>query len=220
MEPIYRLKFSSLLLEHVDLVEHCLARGASPNASSPSGHTVMQRAVAYAPLEVTKLLVGHGAMIKGTNLLAHAACAYVKANTASGNQLLQFEDRWETINYLLEQGALVDAHYSETINPNMQTGDGVFYGTMTALHFAIVGNKKDLMQLLLEKGASIELRGWSSWKTEGQQVNSIELARICGVEDIAVVLEDWKSPNEPIFDKNFEDRSTTSEDSAGSASLK
>ncbi|KAL5396503.1 hypothetical protein PMIN06_001633 [Paraphaeosphaeria minitans] len=31
----------SLLLEHVDLVEHCLAL-ASPNANGPSGHAVRQ----------------------------------------------------------------------------------------------------------------------------------------------------------------------------------
>lgn len=63
----------SVLLKHVDIVEHCLALGASPNAKSPSGHTVMQRAVSYAPLEVTKLLVAHGTTKEGTNLLAHAA---------------------------------------------------------------------------------------------------------------------------------------------------
>ncbi|KAF2439154.1 ankyrin [Karstenula rhodostoma CBS 690.94] len=179
----------SLLLEHVDLVEHCLARGASPNASSPSGHTVMQRAVAYAPLEITKLLVAHGGTIKGTNVLAHAACAHAQAKATSGSQTPHFEDRRETIHYLLDQGALIDAHYSATMN-DKQTGDGVLFGTMTALHFAIAGNQADLVQLLLERGARIDLRGWSAWRTEGQQVNSVELARICGFEDIAVMLED------------------------------
>lgn len=151
----------------------------------------MQRAVTYAPLEATKLLVAHGATIKGTNLLAHAACAHVQAKATSGSQTPQFEDRRETIYYLLDQGALIDAHYSATMNPNMQTGDGILFGTTTALHFAIAGTQVDLVQFLLERGAQIYLKGWSTWRTEGQEVNSVELARMCGFEDIAVMIEDW-----------------------------
>ena len=151
----------------------------------------MQRAVAYAPLQMIKLLVAHGATIQDTNLLAHATCAYAQVEASSQN--LPFEDRRETIHYLLDQGAMLDAHYSATLNPNMQTGDGVFYGTMTALQFAIASNKIDLVELLLERGARVEVKGWSAWKTEGREVDSLELARICGFEEIAEIVEGWSS---------------------------
>lgn len=183
--------FYSLLLEHIDLVEHCLALGASPNAHSPSGHTVMQRAVAYAPLDTTKLLVAHGAIIEGTNLLAHAVCAHAQAEETPASQMSHFESRRETIRYLLDQGAPIDAHYSATMDPDMQTGDGILFGSMTALHFAVAVNQADLVHLLLERGARVDLKGQSAWKTDGQEVNSVELARMCGFEDLAVMMEDW-----------------------------
>jgi hypothetical protein len=177
---------TSLLCEHVDLVEYCLSLGAVLNASSLSGHTIMQRAVAYASCKMIKLLVQNGAVVQGTNLLPHAVrtCTQNFPNTAT------LEDRLDVILFLLNQGALIDAHYSATLNPALSSGDGNFYGTTTALHFAISGGDIDLVKLLLGKGANVGVKSSSIYMSESREVSSVELSQIYGFEQIAVLLED------------------------------
>lgn len=102
----------------------------------------------------------------------------------------QFENGRETIRYLLDQGASINAHYSAGMNPTMRNGDDIMYGTFTALDFAIASNQADLVFSLLARGARLDLRGPSAW-TNGQQMNGIELARMCGHDDLVIMLEDW-----------------------------
>ncbi|KAJ8114924.1 hypothetical protein OPT61_g3311 [Boeremia exigua] len=163
----------SLLLQHRDFVETCLSMGAYPNTSSSSGHTTMQRAVAYAPLSTIELFVDHGATIADTNLLPHAALAYIDTAGEPG-----MPDRLEIIKYLIDHGASIDAFYGDTLNSDVPSGDYVYYGRMTALHFAIVGGKRDLVELFLEIGANPRLDTWSGWKTQGETVSSFQLAQM------------------------------------------
>lgn len=149
----------------------------------------MQRAVSYASLDIVKLLVQHGAIIQNTNLLPHVVLAYVQTQAQTQDPV--FEGRLEVLRYLLNHGALINAFYADTLNADVPSGDKIMYGQMTALHFAIAGGKKDLVQLLLERGADKGIETWSSWKTGGRTVGCVELARICGFEDIAGVLERW-----------------------------
>ena len=146
----------------------------------------MQRAARFAPLPIIQLLVQHGAEIKNTNLLPHATLSYISTAGDPGRP-----DRLEVINYLIDQGASINAFYNDTLNADVPSGDGVFYEKMTALHFAVVGGEKELVKALLERGADSKLETWSAWKSNGKFVSSVELARICGFEDIALVLEEW-----------------------------
>ena len=181
----------SLLLEHSNFVRLCLSMGASPNASSLSGHTVMQRAVAYAPLSTIQLLVKHGAVIKDSNLLPHAVLAYIDTAGEPGMPC-----RAEVIQYLIEHGASIDACYNDTLNSEVESGEWVYYGIMSALHFAIVGGKYELVGALLQNGADPRSETRSGWKTEWKLISSIELAKLCGFEDIASLLVAWKLRND------------------------
>jgi ankyrin repeat protein len=147
----------------------------------------MQRAVSYAQLDVIKLLVQHGAIIQDTNLLPHAVLGDIEAQTQTQNPVS--EGRLDVIHYVLDHGALINAFYDDTLNADVPCGEKVMYGKMTALHFAIVGGKKHLVQLLLERGADKDVETWSAWKTRGKIVGCVELARICGFEEIADMLE-------------------------------
>ena len=177
----------SLLLEHSNFVHLCLSMGASPNASSLFGHTVMQRAVAYAPLSTIQLLVKHGAVIKDTNLLPHAVLAYIDTPGEPGMPC-----RAEVIQYLIEHGASIDACYNDTLNSSVASGEWVHYGVMNALHFAIVGGKYELVGALLQQWADPRSETRSGWKTGWRTISSIELAEMCGFEDIATLLITWR----------------------------
>lgn len=165
--------------------------GASPNASSLSGHTVMQRAVAYAPLSMIQLLVKHGAIIKGTNLLPHAVLAYIDTPGEPGMPC-----RAVVIQYLIEHGASIDACYNDTLNSEVASGEWIYYGIMSALHFAIIGGKYELVGALLQNGASPGTETRSGWKTEWRMISSIELAKLCGFKDIASLLMTWGLRND------------------------
>lgn len=144
----------------------------------------MQRAVGYAPFAMIKLLVDRGAVVAGTNLLPHAALAYI--DTPGGPEIL---DRLEVSKYLIERGALLDACYIDTYKGNT-SGDYLYYGRMTALHFAIIGGKRDLIELLLDSGADAGIGAQSAWKTDWEVISSVALAQKCGFEDIASMLRE------------------------------
>ncbi|KAJ4304824.1 hypothetical protein N0V90_000352 [Kalmusia sp. IMI 367209] len=181
----------SLLFDQPHLVEYCLSLGANPNARSPSGHSIMQRAVSYASLDMIKQLVQHGATIADSFLLPHAVLAHTQVSSRHPSSP-PIECRLPVIKYLLDNGAYMDAFYMDSLSPDVPSGDQVMFGRMTALHFAIVDGDVKLVRLLLEKGATIGLKTWSAWKTNGKLVESVDLARICGQERVIKLLEDWK----------------------------
>lgn len=145
----------------------------------------MHRAVAYAPLSIIQLLVDHGASIADTNLLPHAVLAYIDTVGEPGSS-----DRLEVIKYLIVHGALINAYYGDTLNHEVPSGDHVYYGKMTALHFAIAGGKTALVTLLLNSGADAGLDTWSGWITDGKIISSVDLARRRGFEGVVSILSE------------------------------
>lgn len=168
-----------MLLADEEMVRWCLSLGADPGACSPLGDTIMQRAASYASLNVLKLLIEHGGLIRERDLVARA----------SSNRKSDDPGCLEVVRFLLDHGAPMDAYFAEG---TIQTKDCCLMSVMggqNALHFAIGDGRRDLVKLLIERGADRGLPAWSAWRTKGRTVSPVELARICGHEDLVDLLE-------------------------------
>lgn len=138
----------------------------------------MQRAASYASLDILKLLIEHGGLLRERDLVARASFGH---NDNEPGCL-------EVVRFLLDHGSPIDAYYAEDTIEAENSCVGMFLGRQNALHFAIGGGKKDLVRLLVERGADRNLPTWSLMKTKGSTVSPIELARMCGHEDIVSLL--------------------------------
>ncbi|KAJ8115552.1 hypothetical protein OPT61_g2823 [Boeremia exigua] len=167
------------VVQNQDLVAWCLSLGASPNASSPLGQTAMHRAAAYGSLKILRLLSSHGGLITDTDLVAHAALAYCNGD----------KDRVDIIQYLLDNGAPIDEYYMGHSERWNTATNSLFltYGRQNALHFAISFGKKELVEILLSRGAD-RLAEMFSLRTELKKKQPRELALLLGYKDIAMLL--------------------------------
>lgn len=139
----------------------------------------MHGAATSGSLQILKTLIAHGGVIEGTDLVAHAATS------------CRWKDgRFEMIQYLLDHGVPIDAYYmghSERWN----SGSNSFYlmdGHQNALHLAISDNNRELVELLLSRGADRNLEMFSL-KTQFKRLRPRELASLLGHEDIAALLQ-------------------------------
>lgn len=180
-EPTPLTHHGSLLLSDQEMVRWCLSLGANPNASSPAGETILQRAAGYGSLDVLRLLVEHGCLVRDRDLVARA-CFYRKDDNDN-------PERLEVVRFLLDHGAPIDAYFAEEVVESKKSCLDVFIGKQNGLHLAIQGGNRDLVKLLIERGADRNLPTCSAMKTNGQTVSPVELARICGHEDMVTLLE-------------------------------
>lgn len=169
----------SLLLSDEELVRWCLSVGADPGRSCPSGETIMQRAASYAPLNILKLLIEHGGLLRDRDLVARASCHRSEDEPGC----------LEVVRFLLDHGSPIDTYYGEDTNESEHSCKYMVIGRQNALHFAIGQGMRDLVKLLVERGAERNLPAWSATKTKGRTVSPVELARIYGHEDILNLLE-------------------------------
>lgn len=138
----------------------------------------MQRAASYAPLDVLKLLIEHGGLVRERDLVARASFGH------DNNEPVCLE----VVRFLLDHGAPIDAYFTEETIEAENSCLHTFLGRQNALHFAIGCGKRDLVRLLVERGADRNLPTWSIMKTGGRTVSPVELARMCGHEDIVSLL--------------------------------
>ena len=138
----------------------------------------MHSAATSGSLQIIKTLAAHGGIIKGTDLVAHAAMS------------CKFKDGLlEMIRYLLDDGVPIDAYYmghSERWN----SGSNSLYlmdGYQNALHLAISDNNRELVELLLSRAADRNLETIST-KTQFIRMWPRELTSLLGYEDIAALL--------------------------------
>lgn len=177
---------NSLVLDDIEFVQMLLAMGADPNASCSEGQTVMHLAARYGSLDVLKLLIEHGALVQDQNLLPHAVSC-IKDNEARCV---------EVIRLLLDHGAPIDAYYGEHIRDSGKSTFGttsvtlMVWGKQNALHLAISDGMRELVKLLISRGADKSLPGWSVMRPmNGQTLSPVEIARACGHNDIVELLE-------------------------------
>ncbi|VUC36214.1 unnamed protein product [Clonostachys rosea] len=169
---IFQLLIDSVL-DNRQLVEWCLSKGADPNASSLSSKSIMQRAAFYAPLDTIKLLVEKGASLTNdVDLIAYASYGHT---TGPG--------RKEVISYFLQNGLSIDTYLTEKDDHIFQ-----LVGRQNALHLAIMGGKKDMVEFLVENGADRSLKVATRY-TDGEELSPAEFARLYKEESIAQLLD-------------------------------
>lgn len=138
----------------------------------------MQRAASYASLDVLKLLIEHDALLRDRNLVARASCH--RPDDEPGCL--------EVVQFLLDHGSPIDTYYGEDTTEAEDSCTYMVVGRQNALHFAIGQGMRDLVKLLVERGADTNLPAWSATKTKGRTVSPIDLARMHGHEDIVSLL--------------------------------
>ncbi|KAI4184535.1 MAG: hypothetical protein LQ346_006096 [Caloplaca aetnensis] len=157
---------------NVDLVEYLLRRGADPNSDYPLGEytsllwAIMGRANQGSTGEkMLKLLLDHGALVKGTGALIAAAEV---GNTKAVEMILEM------------RGGEVDLEEVEEYG----TYDGRKLDDMgTALYKAAAGGWVDIVDVLLRRGANREYRD-----RRGRSV--VDVARENGREDVLKILNE------------------------------
>jgi len=173
----------SCVVTNANLLRWCLSLNADPNAASPFNKTVLHFAASYGNVECLELLVEAGgnfiAPSASDDVVAHAADTHYAGN-----------DRTHIINYLLDHGADINAYYMQNRNREMHWSSKELYGEQTALHMAIGKKDKDLVQLLVQRGADITKKTHHLYQQ--QPVTALEYARLRGFDDIAKVMEDGR----------------------------
>lgn len=139
----------------------------------------MQRAANYASLDILKLLVEHGGLLRDRDLVARASCHRSEGEAGC----------LKVVRFLLDHGSPIDTYYGKDTKESDNSCNYMVIGKQNALHFAIGQGMKDLVKFLVERGADRNLPAWSATSTKGRAVFPVELARMHGHEDIVSLLE-------------------------------
>jgi hypothetical protein len=93
------------------------------------------------------------------------------------------------ISFLLDHGAEIDLMMGTGKSEDEGHSCHLFaWGRKNALHWAVEKGAKDLVELLLDRGADPSIKTWSL-KTQMKWIYVKELAEICGHQDVKEVLE-------------------------------
>jgi ankyrin repeat protein len=186
----------SCLVQDATLVKWCLSLGGDPNALSPSKKTVLHSAAYMGSIESLEALIAAGGVIKSPSLSDDVVAYAVDGHDESS-------DRIAVIDYLLDQGADINAYYAQ--NQDQLDGSNIFMGRQTALHLAIGKGDRDLVEMLIKRGADPSKRMWNystaytsiqqhmgdpNWKDHIEWIDSIAYARFSEFEGIARFLEE------------------------------
>jgi ankyrin repeat protein len=186
----------SCLVQDATLVKWCLSLGGDPNALSPSKKSVLHSAAYMGSIESLEALIAAGGVIKSPSpsddVVAHAVLGHDESS-----------DRIAVIEYLLDHGADINAYYAQ--NQDQLNGSNIIMGRQTALHLAIGKGDRDLVEMLIKRGADSSKRMWSystaytsiqqhtgdpNWKDHIEWIDSIAYARFSEFEGIAGFLEE------------------------------
>ncbi|KAL8933431.1 MAG: hypothetical protein Q9216_006366 [Gyalolechia sp. 2 TL-2023] len=123
-----------------EMTRLCLSHGADPNRNLVDEHMSILAAVAGSErgsVQIAKLLVDHGAVVKGSGAIIMAA----------------EEGRMEMVGFLLAVGADIDeVGIEHPTDPRFKEDMG------TALHRAAFGGYVEIVEFLIAKGADREVR--------------------------------------------------------------
>lgn len=160
-------KIRRYVLKNEGLTRWFLAHGASPNApASLLFRTPIMLAASFAPLSTVKLLCAHAESLD--DVLQSAAES-------------DAEGRLEVMEFLLDEGSDINAIKWEHHASSYHNFEGAGLGT--ALHYAIIGGFKDRIELLLKRGARVDVPN-----SMGQ--TALEVARVYGRDYIQALFGD------------------------------
>ncbi len=116
----------------------CVSRGADPNLNLVDEHKSILAGVAEtASVEMARLLIEHGARVKGSGAIVMAA----------------EEGKLDMVTFLLDKGADIDEIGIEhPTDPRFREDMG------SALHRAVVGGHEAVVKFLVDKGADVNLK--------------------------------------------------------------
>jgi ankyrin repeat protein len=189
----------SCLVQDATLVKWCLSLGGDPNSLSPSKKSVLHSAAYMGSIESLEALIAAGGVIKSPSPSDDVVAYAVDGHDESS-------DRIAVIDYLLDQGADINAYYAQ--NQDQLDGSNIFMGRQTALHLAIGKGDKDLVEMLIKRGADPSKRMWNystaytniqqhmgdpNWKDHIEWIDSIAYARFSEFEGIARFLEELQN---------------------------
>lgn len=122
---------------HFEWVKFCLESGADPNKDKVDEHlSVLASAAENGHIDVMELLLAHGAVLHGSGAIVQAAEAGER----------------EAVAFLLDKGADInEIGVEHPLDMRVTAKMG------TALHKAVRAGHMDIMQMLLEGGAEINL---------------------------------------------------------------
>ena len=123
--------------DDIEMATICLSYGADPNANLVDEHTSVLAAVAeLASVGMARLLLEHGARVRGSGAIVKAAEA----------------GKLEMVRVLLEEGADVnEVGIEHPTDPRYKEDMG------TALHRAVVEGHEEIVRFLLARGAVVDL---------------------------------------------------------------
>lgn len=162
----FSVETSPLLLaatkDSCNMIELLLDRGADINITSPHGSTPLLQAIRYSAQNAACLLIERGADIHVKDkqgftpmrLLAKNGLSLVLRKLLDA-KLLSQQDKEHILMYatIANRLSLVKHLIYEKMDVNFQTEEG-----FSLLALAAMGNYKEIVQFLLEKGADMELR--------------------------------------------------------------
>jgi|SRR5215469_914111 len=165
-------------LNNKDIIRWFLEHGANPNGACLHGCTVTTAAAQSSPLCVIKLLVEHGGTLTGTDVIALAAVSHNNGRPG----------RLEVVEYLLDNGAPINTYLFENSFDEVPSMISM-YGLETALQHATRGGKKDMVELLLRRGADKDNQGryFASCCIKGG--TALEIAEMKGFNEIIRLLK-------------------------------
>ncbi|CAD6592496.1 MAG: hypothetical protein ASARMPRED_006369 [Alectoria sarmentosa] len=124
--------------DDIEWAKLCLAHGADPNRNLVDEHKSILAAVAeLASVQMAALLMANGAQVKGSGAIVLAA----------------EEGKLRMVEYLLDHGADIDE-----IGVEHPTDERYREDMGSALHRAVHGGHAEVVLVLLEKGANVDLK--------------------------------------------------------------
>ena len=180
----------AVIEDDVDALRAALAAGADPEATvevtvlNPAGPInvlnavpLLNLAASHGHLDICELLVAAGANVNALTVDENLAFPTLVGTLAGSS-----DKHLACMRYLLEAGADPDGQIilPQLANNITPTGESSPF-TSSILHAAIINSKQKALQLLIEKGASLELK--NSLGTTG-----FHIALVQGKREIALTL--------------------------------
>jgi pectate lyase len=147
---------------HQDIAKFLITKGADINERSAKGHTPLHFVVSYGHKDVVELLIAKGADVNAKNNDGQRPL-----------DLAMILNRKGIFELLLEEGAELSMHTAaylgdiDKVRNFIEAGTNVngepLRGGITPLYWAVREHHEDVAELLIEKGANVQVKNRRGW---------------------------------------------------------